>query len=219
MDMTSTGQDDWSGDRGATLLSFSATSLKDPAYEASNFRGTLHYSPIMHQTVMRKSPKAPNIFDKLEFCYCTQRDLQTRRKNPKSTEARHARALATHPKAFHFRKDCLREWKLDIPEVRRKARINKTSAVLKLSEAALLRESKETQDQISSFEASLPTSINGIKENDNKIAVTTKRGKRRSKTRTKTGDQISSRIHFNHTGGIGTTALTPRSIRKVASLF
>ena len=118
--MASACQDDWSGDRGATLLSFSATSLKDPAYEASNFRGTLHYSPIMHQTVLRKSPKAPNIFDKLEFCYCTQRDLQTRRKNPKSTEARHARALATHPKAFHFRKDCLREWKLDIPEVRRK---------------------------------------------------------------------------------------------------
>ena len=49
--MASACQDDWSGDRGATLLSFSATSLKDPAYEASNFRGTLHY----HQLCTRLS--------------------------------------------------------------------------------------------------------------------------------------------------------------------
>ena len=218
--MASACQDDWSGDRGATLLSFSATSLKDPAYEASSFRGTLHYSPIMHQTVMRKSPKAPNIFDRLEFCYCTQRDLQTRRKNPKSTEARHARALATHPKAFHFRKDCLREWKLDIPEVKRKRRIKKTSGVLQLSEAALLRESKETQDQISAFEASLPTPLNGAVENNNKMTVMTKTRKKKTKAPSKTSKQISSRrIRFNHTGGVGTTALTPRSIRKVAALF
>ena len=46
MDETFNEPDVWDGDRGATLLSFSATSLKDPVYEQGASRGTIHYSPI-----------------------------------------------------------------------------------------------------------------------------------------------------------------------------
>ena len=238
-------EDLWVGDRGATLLSFSATTLKDPVYEEGQSRGTIHYSPIMHQTIMRRSPTAPNIFDRLEFCYCTQRDLQTRRKNPRSTESRHIRALKTHPKTFHFRKDCLREWKLDIPQVRKRLPPPKSNCVVTLSETALLKEQKETKIQIDDFEKSLPTRL--IWESDEKEKV--ENGKddsisRNKKNRSSRYDGMSkhevaekrqirkqqillakqkkmreTRLQFNHIGANGTSALTPRSIRKVAALF
>ena len=257
MDETFNEPDVWDGDRGATLLSFSATSLKDPVYEQGASRGTIHYSPIMHQTFLRKSPTKPNIFERLEFCYCTQRDLQTRRKNPKSTEARHKRALEAHPKTFHFRKDCLHEWKLDIPEVRKRRVIKKDYSKVVLSDAALLRESKATRSQIDDFENSLSipfeeegedaatgnddkegggggqekeeetkssTIANKKKKNryegmsDEKIAEI-KRIRKEQRRRMKERKKSQARLHFNHVGGIGTTALTPRSIRKVTELF
>lgn len=235
-------EDAWVGDRGATLLSFSATTLKDPVYEQRQLRGTIHYSPIMHETIMRRSPTKPNIFDRLEFCYCTQRDLQTRRKNPKSVESRHTRALKTHPKTFHFRKDCLREWKLDIPEVRRRRPLPKSNSVVTLSETALLKESKETKIQIDDFEKSLPTPLVGGSDNKEKSENGKEDSNKKNRSSRYDGmseDEVAekrrirkqqrflakqkkmrqTRIRFNHVGGNGTSALTPRSIKKIAALF
>lgn len=216
MDCTYNEPDVWVGDRGATLLSFSATSLKDPVYERGDSRGTLHYSPILHQTFLRKSPIAPNLLNRLEFCYCTQRDLQTRHMNAKSTETRHQRALATHPKAFHFRKDCLREWKLDIPEVRKKRQIKKNKNSVILSQKALMKESAQTRNQIDAFEKSLL--VDKTNEEEKKVA-NVKRLNNKHCRRIVDKKLPNTILHFNHVGGIGTTALTPRSIKKVSSLF
>ena len=111
--------DEWNGDRGATLLGFSSTSLTENCVQPLS-RQTIGFNPVMTQRFIRTSPTAPTILDRLEFCYCTQRDLQTRRKNLQSMEARHKRALETNPKSFHFRKDAMKTWELGIPDPRKK---------------------------------------------------------------------------------------------------
>ena len=68
MDETFNEPDVWDGDRGATLLSFSATSLKDPVYEQGASRGTIHYSPIMHQTLHLWLKIILHHFLQVDFC-------------------------------------------------------------------------------------------------------------------------------------------------------
>ena len=46
-----------------------------------------------------------------------------------------------------------------------------------------------------------------------------KRIRKEQRRRMKERKKSQARLHFNHVGGIGTTALTPRSIRKVTELF
>ena len=53
---------------------------------------------------------------------------------------------------------------------------------------------------------------------DEKIAEI-KRIRKEQRRRMKERKKSQARLHFNHVGGIGTTALTPRSIRKVTELF
>lgn len=230
--------DEWNGDRGATLLGFSSTSLADGGGVEHASRQTIGFNPVMTQRFMRTSPTAPTILDRLEFCYCTQRDLQTRRKNLQSMEARHKRALTTNPKSFHFRKDAMKTWELGIPDVRKRLKKNKPAAVVHLSRKGLQREVNETTSQIENFEGTLKAKIAAAEDGNSPEKETktdslisdslmpelpegsnqpqnegnfVKKNKRRRKKKDK------ERMHFNedHT----TNQLTPRSLRRVHTFF
>ena len=216
--------DEWNGDRGATLLGFSSTSLSENFVQPST-RQTIGFNPVMTQRFIRTSPTAPTILDRLEFCYCTQRDLQTRRKNLQSMEARHKRALETNPKSFHFRKDAMKTWELGIPDPRKKIPKQKPAACVHLSKKGLQREVSDTAKQIEKFEDVLKTTIaaaeqqpEGERKTDESVFIMTdsseqSRRKKESKDENKEKKNNIKRAHFNKDQT--TDQLTPRSLRRV----
>ena len=219
--------DEWDGDRGAILLGFSSVDpLKFYPSKEPELRVTQGFNPLQTVRFLRTSPSAPTILERLEFCYCTQRDLQTRSKNSASLEARHRRAITANPKAFNFRKDAMKRWELGIPDRKKRPQKALPPVNVTLSPNAMKRERLDTIEQIERFESKLGNATGG---NGRRQRTKSRAKKSRnvpviastisnSKKNNSSTEYSSRRIMFNQSHDED-HQLTPRSMKRIFDFF